>query len=111
VDPLKAQVASLEGEYVAKLRALLNSTKRYPTGRQASQQRPQGTVKVWFVLARNGSLLEAGVLQSSDSNLLDDAALASVRRGTYPPFPEQTWPGQESHKFTADIAFMPPSSG
>jgi protein TonB len=90
---------------------MLNATKRYPTGRQASQQRPQGSVKVWFTLARNGSLIDVGVLQTSGSNLLDDAALASVRRGVYPPFPEQTWPGQEGHKFSVDIEFSPPSAG
>jgi protein TonB len=111
IDTSQAQIASMEGEYIAKLRVMLNATKRYPTGRQASQQRPQGSVKVWFTLARNGSLIDVGVLQSSDSNLLDDAALASVRRGVYPPFPEHTWPGQDQHKFSADMAFSPPSAG
>jgi protein TonB len=72
----------MEAEYVGKVRTMLNSTKRYPTGRQASQQRPQGKVKVWFTLARNGALLDSGVLDSSNSNLLDDAALATVRRGS-----------------------------
>lgn len=110
-DTLKPKVASLEGEYVGKVRAMLNATKRYPTGRQASQQRPHGRVKVWFTLSRAGTLVDAGVLESSNSNLLDDAALASVRRGTYPPFPTNTWPGQEQHKFSADIEFSPPSAG
>jgi protein TonB len=110
-DTSKALIASMESEYIARLRVMLNATKRYPTGRQASQQRPQGSVKVWFTLARNGSLIDVGVLQSSDSNLLDDAALASVRRGVYPPFPEHTWPGQDQHKFSADMAFSPPSAG
>jgi protein TonB len=82
---------------------MLNATKRYPTGRQASQQRPVGSVKVWFTLSRNGILLEAGVL--------DDAALTSVRRGSYPAFPTSTWPGQEQHKFSADIEFAPASAG
>jgi protein TonB len=109
-DAMKAQVASLEGEYVGKVRALLNASKRYPTGRQASQQRPQGKVKVWFMVARTGSLVDAGVLESSNSNLLDDAALATVRRANYPPFPANTWPGQEQHKFVAELDFSPPSS-
>lgn len=111
IEQPKVPVASLEGEYLAKIRAMLNANKRYPTGRQASQQRPYGSVKVWFTLARNGGLVEAGVLESSNSNLLDDAALASVRRGTYPAFPEHTWPGEAQHKFSADIEFSPPSAG
>ncbi len=100
----------MESEYASMVRAMLNSTKRYPTGRAASQQRPQGKVKVWFTLTRSGSLLEAGILESSNSNLLDDAAIATVRRGSYPPFPGNTWVDQESHKFSADMQFSPPSS-
>ena len=110
VDAGKPQAASLEAEYLGKVRAMLNSTKRYPTGRQASQTRPQGRVKVWFTLSRQGALLDAGVLESSNSNLLDDAALATVRRGSYPPFPADTWPAQEQHKFSAEIEFKPPSA-
>jgi protein TonB len=111
VGNTKAQVASLEADYVARVRAMLNSTKRYPTGRQASQQRPLGVVKVWFTLARGGFLVDSGVTVSSNSNLLDDAALAAVRRGVYPPFPTDTWPGDDQHRFSADIEFLPPSSG
>jgi protein TonB len=106
----KAIAASMETEYAIKVRAMLNSTKRYPTGRKASQERPQGKVKVWFTLTRSGALVDAGVLQSSDSNLLDDAALSTVRRGTYPAFPPNTWVGEEQHKFVAEMEFSPPSS-
>lgn len=109
-DNAKAQITSLENEYSIKVRAMLNSTKRYPTGRKASQERPQGKVKVWFIVTRTGTLVDAGVLQSSESNLLDDAALATVRRGTYPAFPPNTWVGEEQHKFVAEIEFTPPSS-
>lgn len=104
------QVASMENEYASQVRAMLNSTKRYPTGRAASQQRPQGKVKVWFTLARGGALLDAGILESSNSNLLDDAAIATVRRGVFPPFPANTWVDQALHKFSADMAFSPPSA-
>lgn len=110
-EPSQRQTASLESEYLGRVRAMLNATKRYPTGRQASQQRPSGAVKVWFILLRNGTLVDVGVITSSDSNLLDDAALSSVRRGSYPAFPAATWPGQEQHKFSADIDFSPASGG
>ncbi len=101
--------ASAEAEYAGRLKALLNANKRYPTGRQASQQRPQGTVKLWFSLNRAGGLLEAGLLEGSDSNLLNDAALSTVRRSSYPPFAAELWPGQEQHRFTVDIDFLPPA--
>jgi protein TonB len=110
IDSARAHAASLEGEYILKVRAMLNSTKRYPTGRQASQQRPQGKVKLWFTLARHGALVDVGILESSNSNLLDDAAIATVRRGTYEPFPPDTWIGEEQRKFITEIAFSPPSS-
>ncbi len=99
----------VEAEYATKVRAMLNSTKRYPTGREASQTRPQGRVKVWFTLTRAGALVEVGVQESSNNNLLDNAAVATVRRGTYPPFPEKGWAGHDQNKFTADIEFIPPS--
>jgi protein TonB len=106
----RAQIASLEGEYIGKVRAMLNSTKRYPTGRQASQQRPEGKTKLWFTITRHGALVDVGIMESSNSNLLDDAALATVRRGTYEAFPPNTWVGQEQHTFSTEIAFSPPGS-
>jgi protein TonB len=54
-------------------------------------------------------LIEAGVLEAANSNLLNDAALATVRRVTYPPFTAELWPGQDQHKFTVDIDFLPPA--
>ncbi len=111
-EPSAAErIASMEGEYVLKVRATLNVAKRYPTGRQASQQRPKGKVKVWFTLAREGHLIDAGILESSDNNMLDDAAMAAVRRSTFPPFPANSWAGQEQHKFSAELEFLPPSQG
>lgn len=102
--------ASLEAEYGARLRAAINANKRYPTGRQASQTRPQGTVKLWFVLTRAGALVDVGVIPTDAHYLLEDAAKASVRRSTFPPFPAHTWPGEEQHKFVTEVEFVPPSS-
>lgn len=109
-DSAEAQAVSMENEYAHKVRAILNAIKRYPTGRSASQQRPQGKVKLWFTLTREGTLVDAGILESSNSNLLDDAAIATVRRGSYPPFPANTWVDRQSHKFSAEIEFNPPSA-
>lgn len=98
---------SLENNYIASVRATLNANKRYPTGREASLQRPSGKVKVWFVLARNGTLQEAGIDESSNSIILDNAALSTVRRTTYAPWPESTWPNLAQHKFTVTLDFVP----
>jgi protein TonB len=99
--------AAVEAAYVTSVRALLNANKRYPTGREASLQRPSGKAVVWFVLNRNGTLQEAGIESSSNSILLDNAALSTVRRTSYTPWPEGSWPGQSQHRFTVTLDFVP----
>ena len=99
--------ADLEAGYIAKLRAYIDSSKRYPTGREASLMRPAGMVRIWLELDRNGHLLDSGIEQSSHSMLLDHAALSTVRRGEYPNFPADVWPGGNSHRFTVDINYTP----
>lgn len=117
--PVKAVVAPahvadpsavLEAMYVAKVRGYLANVKRYPTGREASLQRPAGKTAIWFVLRRDGSLVEAGIETSSGSLLLDSTALSTVRRAAYTAFPEESWSGQAQHRFTVEMDFVPPSS-
>lgn len=98
--------AAIENGYVVSVRSLLNANKRYPTGREASLQRPSGKAVVWFVLNRNGTLQEAGIEGSSNSILLDNAALSTVRRTSYTPWPEGSWPGQTQHRFTVTLDFV-----
>jgi protein TonB len=105
--PAQPVSANLESNYIASVRATLNANKRYPTGREASLQRPSGKVKVWFVLARNGALQEAGIDDSSNSIILDNAALSTVRRTAYSPWPDGSWPSESQHKFTVTLDFVP----
>jgi len=97
----------MEAGYVGKLRAYLHSIKRYPTGREASQQRPAGTAVIWFTVRRSGELVEAGIEASAASMLLDNAALSTVRRGVYPPFPDEAWAGKAQQRFTVELDFVP----
>jgi len=96
----------VSASYTGKVRAYLNSIKRYPTSREASIQRPEGKVRIWFVLKRDGSLVDAGVEDSSNSILLDNAGLTTVRRGSMPPF-ESAFGSEETHRFTVDLEFKP----
>ncbi|MDD2915577.1 MAG: TonB family protein [Gallionella sp.] len=100
-------VRNAEAIYIGKVRAYLQTIKRYPTGREASLQRPSGIVVVWFMVRRNGEILDAGIETSSGSMLLDNAALATVRRGVYPVFPFETWPGKAQQHFTVALDFIP----
>ncbi|EJL87510.1 TonB family protein [Herbaspirillum sp. CF444] len=105
--PARPVAANVEAEYVGKLRAHLNSIKRYPTGREASQMRPQGKVRLWFVLKRDGSVVDVGIDASSNSMLLDDAARKTITRASFSAFPENTWAGENTHRFTAELEFIP----
>jgi protein TonB len=94
--------------YISRVRAYLNGIKRYPTGREASIQHPEGKVRIWFILKRDGSLVDAGIDDSSNSILLDNAGLATVRRGSLPPF-EAAFGNEDTHRFTVDLDFKPAS--
>jgi len=85
--------------------AYLEKAKRYPTSREARQSRPQGIVKVWLEINRAGEVLAYGVAQSSGSNLLDNEALKLVKNGEFPPFPEEVYSNEPSHKFLASLKY------
>jgi protein TonB len=57
--------------------------KQYPP--DALRERIQGTVWVRFLVDRDGRLLRAWIDQSSGQSILDDEALAAIRRAA--PFP------------------------
>jgi len=107
IAPQPPVSVNLENNYIVSVRATLNANKRYPTGREASLQRPSGKVKLWFVLARSGALQDAGIEESSNSIILDNAALSTLRRTTYAPWPEGSWATQSQHKFTVTLDFVP----
>jgi len=100
-----ARHADGDASYTAQLRAYLESIKRYPTGREARQTRPVGTVRLWLVIDRAGQLVDCGVDQGSGSLLLDAEARRSVRAGSYPAFPADAFNGAATHRFTVDLDY------
>ena len=110
-EPVKAaptpSTVQIESSYISTVRAQLNASKRYPTGREASLQRPSGKALVWFIVNRHGALLDAGIEESSNSILLDNAALSTVRRTPFNAWPEGSWPGQTQHRFNVTLDFVP----
>ncbi len=97
--------ASSQNAYVANLRGYLERVKRYPSSREARQQRPAGVVQLWLELTRDGKFKDAGVEQTSNSQILDQAALSTVRQGNYAAFPADAWPGQAVQRFTFSLAY------
>lgn len=102
----RAASESLEAAYVARLRSYLESIKRYPTSREARQQHPQGKVRLWLELARDGTLRGSGVEESSGSMILDGAAQSTVRQGNYPAFPEAMWADKPTHRFAVTLDYL-----
>ena len=78
----------LYAEYENALRTHLNARQVYP--RSALRRHIQGRPEVRFTVARDGSLVDAGLQAGSGYAVLDQAALRLVRDAApYPPFPAE----------------------
>lgn len=93
-----AAVSNYPGKIVSRLRRAL----RYP--REAQRQRIRGEVHVGFVVSGNGQVGSVRVVRSSGTDVLDRAAMETVRRAApFPPIPEGA--GRSSWPFTVPLAF------
>lgn len=99
--------AGIEARYVGELRTYLDSVKRYPNSKEARLLHPAGAAEVRFTLDRTGDVSDVVIARSSNSLVLDQEALATVRGGTYKKFPEGAWTGESRHVFTITIQFTP----
>lgn len=105
----KANAQAVENGYLQALRRELEQRKRYPSGRQASLERPQGNVEVWLEVDRSGRVLSSGIASKAPSMLLNRAALSSLQSiRQLKPFPEDAFTGQRSKKFTATFNYQAP---
>lgn len=104
--PPKVDGQALEGGYLKGLRNELDTYKQYPTGRQASLERPSGEVVIWLLVDRQGRVLDAGLQTQAPSMLLNRAATNSLRRiKQVKPFPEQAFGGRNEQRFTATFNY------
>ncbi|MEX0923989.1 MAG: TonB family protein [Rhodovibrionaceae bacterium] len=75
-------------DYMARLQAWLERHKEYP--RHARQRRQEGTVLLFFVMDRNGRVLDYRLKQSSGYDLLDHAVEEMIQRAQpLPRMPEE----------------------
>ena len=106
---IQANVQAVENGYLQALRRELEQRKRYPSGRQASLERPQGNVEVWLEVDRSGRVLASGIASRAPNMLLNRAALSSLQSiSQLKPFPEEAFAGQSSKKFTATFNYQAP---
>ena len=86
---------AIENGYLLALRRELEQRKRYPSGRQASLERPQGNVEVWLEVDRSGRVLSSGIANKAASMLLNRAAMSSLQSiSSVKPFPSEAFAGQ-----------------
>jgi TonB family protein len=98
----------VSANYEQYVLASLERAKHYPTSREARLRHPEGTVRIWLELDRNGQVTGAGVVDSSGSNLLDSESLHTVRSTSFPAFPQQAYVDQPSHRFIASLKYEIP---
>jgi protein TonB len=101
-----AENVSLESTYEASVHAAIEQEKRYPMSKDARLEQPSGTVVLWVTLNRAGELEDVSIEQSAGS-ILDRAAIETVRRTTYPPFPASVWPNDSKARLKVPIHFSP----
>jgi protein TonB len=126
VEPVKPEVAAAkpaptkpaapkvdhqaaEGGYLKGIRSDLDRYKQYPTGRQASLERPSGDVVIWLLVDRAGKVLDSGIQDKASSMLLNRAATNSLRRiQQVKPFPAEAFAGQSQLRITATFNYSTP---
>jgi protein TonB len=96
---------SSETAYVEAAYKKLQSASRYPSGRDASLERPSGTTTVWANVARDGRVKARGVEQSSGSAMLDDMAKALIGRSRFPAFAAGDFAGGPTQRFVVSYRF------
>lgn len=104
--PAAPSSAIKESLYTAALRKELEKHKQYPSGREASLQRPQGDVVIWLEVDRAGNVLDSGIENKAPNMLLNRAAQTSLRRvEKVSPFPSDAFSGKNKQRFTATFSY------
>lgn len=105
----KVNAQAIENGYLQALRRELEQHKRYPSGRQASLERPQGNVEVWLEVDRSGRVLSSGIAGKAANMLLNRAAMSSLQSiNQVKPFPNDAFSGQTTKRFSATFNYQAP---
>jgi TonB family protein len=75
--------------YDAQVRGELIRHARHPDKFQASPRKLNGRVDIDFEVNRDGSVKQAAITRSSDSNALDGASLRALERARFLPIPAE----------------------
>lgn len=81
-----SKVATLSYQNIVRQR--IEEAKKYPLW--ARKQGIEGIAYLYFTVLRNGNVSDIQIVHSSDSNILDEEAVATVKRAQpFPPVPKE----------------------
>jgi protein TonB len=88
--------------YLALVKAILEANKRYP--RRAIERGHEGVVVLWFVIDRNGKVVNYRIEQSSGSTILDGEVVRLIKKvNKFPMVPDDQV--RDSEEITMPIRF------
>ena len=93
--------AGADGDYMEMLSEYVETHKYYPE--QAGRNGEQGTAVVKVLMARDGTVKDVRLEQSSESHMLDAALESMFRDKHLPPFPDDMREGQK--EFTISMTY------
>jgi len=85
-ENVKTSEAEILATYINRIRLMLEKEKHYPF--LARKNHWEGTVYIKFTISRDGSLKKIKITQSSGFEVLDREAEATIKRVSFPAFPE-----------------------
>ena len=93
--------AGADGDYMEALGEYVETHKFYPE--LAGRNGEQGTVVVRALIARDGTVKDVRLEQTSESRLLDVALISMFRGKHLPPFPEDM--KEQEREFTISMTY------
>ena len=93
--------AGADGDYMERLGEYVETHKYYPE--QAGRNGEQGTVVVRALIARDGTVKDVHLEETSESRMLDVALLSMFRGKHLPPFPEDM--KENEREFTISMTY------
>jgi len=110
LSPLRQCPSSQQALGCGRIRS---TTARLPRTHQTLPHQPRSSAEPASgcrqVVARHiakRALVAVGLLNSSGSNILDSEALRTVRTAQFPPFSDQVFPNEASHRFSVSLKYQ-----
>lgn len=100
--PAQRNNKKAEQQYKSRLHHLIAKQKKYPA--RAKRRHEEGTVTISFVIYADGSINNLKVVQSSGSQILDQAALRAIKKiSNRLPFPTEI--NRKQWQFTLPLVY------